>query len=108
MTSYKATLMLALSGAILASTVLPSEAITRLRADQNSCATVQAAIQQQGAVIVQYPSMRSPDVLLFDRYVANRSYCQLGQGAKFTSIPAADTQSCRVHECVASELEPED
>ena len=39
-------------------------------------------------------------VPLYDRYVANESFCQGGQDAIKESVPTADTQSCRISKCV--------
>jgi len=106
--TFSATIAIGIAGTILLSAVLPAEAVTRLRSDQNSCAAVQATIEREGAVIVQYPSTRVSGMLLYGRYVANRSYCQQGEGTTRSSVPAADTTSCRVWMCKRSELEPAD
>jgi len=92
-------LLLGLSIAVTAASIAPADAVTRLRSDQNACAQIQAAIQREGVVILQYPSQRSANLLLFDRYVAGRAQCRLGEELKRDTVPAADTASCRVMRC---------
>lgn len=106
--AFCGTITVAMAGIVFMWAVLPADAVTRLRADQNSCAAVQATIAREGAVIVQYPSKRVPDLLLYGRYVASRSFCQQGEGAARSTVPTADTPSCRVRLCKRIELEPAD
>lgn len=92
-------IVVGLSVAFTAGAVLPADAITRLRADQSACAQIQATVQREGVVVLQYPSQRSANLLLFDRYVASRAQCRLGEELKRDTVPAADTASCRVLRC---------
>jgi len=85
--------------AVIAASTVPADAISRVRSDLNSCAAVQAVVQREGAVILQHASKRVPNYLLYDRYVANRNFCTLGEVLERKSVPAADTASCRVYVC---------
>jgi hypothetical protein len=89
----------ALGAAMLAASIVPADAISRVRSDQNSCAAVQAVVKREGAVILQHASKRVPNYLLYDRYVANRNFCALGEVLERETVPAADTASCRVYVC---------
>ena len=100
MTCWQGFFQTGLASLVMAASVLPAEAVTRMRSDQNSCATVQATIERDGAVILRYPSARNPSVLLYDRYVSNRSQCDFDQELDRKSVPASDTASCRVQRCV--------
>ena len=99
MNRLQAIALIGLGAAVTAASVLPAEAITRLRSDQNSCSTIQNTLQRDGAAVLRYPSSRNPSIMLFDRYVARNTQCRLGQELKRKSVPAADTASCRVYVC---------
>ncbi len=85
-------------------TPLDAGAITRLRTDQTSCSAVQALVEREGAAILQYPSKRVANYLLYERYVADARQCRFGERLSPETVPAADTQSCRVFLC--KEVEP--
>ena len=84
----------------LLATALPAEAISRYNSMQMSCQEAQSRILNEGAVILRYRSARDPFLPLYDRYVANDSYCQPGQYAKLEVVPTADTNRCRVLRCM--------
>lgn len=64
-----------------------------------SCADIQSRIHDEGAVVLRYPS-NNPAAPRYGRYVDSRHYCTTDEVATPTSLPAADTQSCRVMVCV--------
>jgi hypothetical protein len=75
-----------------------AQAIERYMSTSMTCAAVKAAINQQGAVILQHRSKRT-GVLLYDRYVKNRLFCPGGQTTEFASVPTTDRPSCNVYRC---------
>lgn len=76
-----------------------ANAISRYNSPSMSCAQVQAAIRNQGAVILRYSSQRDPSLPLYDRYVLHDGYCEYGEYAKYASVPTRDTPSCPVYRC---------
>lgn len=80
--------------------LLPAEAhaINRYTSTSMACSKVKATISREGAAIMRYTSPRT-GVLRYDRYVANRSFCQPGETIEWTSIPTADQKNCRVNRC---------
>lgn len=81
--------------------LLPVEAgaIVRYMVQDMTCAEVQDAVSRDGVAILYRKSGQS-GVPLYDRYVANESFCEGGQNAIRASVPTADTQSCRISKCV--------
>ncbi len=77
-----------------------ASAISRYQTTSMSCARVQSAVNSDGQAILRYPARDSPSLVLFDRYVRDRTFCSSSQRADLQSVPAADTQSCRVRKCV--------
>ena len=75
-------------------------AISRYQTNSMSCARVQAALNSDGEAILRYPARDNPSLQLYDRYVRDRTFCSSSQRADLKSVPAADTQSCRVRKCV--------
>lgn len=86
--------------ALLAAT--EAQAISRFSSDRMSCASVQQRIVSNGAAIVSYTSRRGNP--LYDRFVRNAQFCQLGQVTEYAYITAVDTKSCPVLRC--EEYEP--
>jgi hypothetical protein len=80
---------LALSFLLAASVVSGAQAMTSRTIDssQHSTSQLQSIIQQQGSVIL------STGPGLFDRYVANRSHCRLGQETRSAFVPTADSNN---------------
>lgn len=97
-------LLLAAAVAFAAFAPQDAGAITRLRTDQNACAAVQGLVAREGAAILQYPSTRVPNYLLYDRYVSDARQCRFGERLSPETVPAADTPACRVFVC--KEIEP--
>lgn len=79
-----------------------ARAISRFSSDRMSCARVQQRIVSNGAAIVSYTSRRGNP--LYDRFVRNAQFCQLGEVTEYAYITAADTNSCPVLRC--EEYEP--
>lgn len=75
----------------------PALAISRYNPLTMSCASMRAAIHNQGAVIFRYQSPRG--LPLYDRYVRNSNYCDATDYAEWTYIPSKDTPRCRVLNC---------
>lgn len=85
---------LAACGAVLV-TALPSAAQSgRPNSTAMSCGQVQSMINQRGAVVL------STGRYTFDRYVANRSYCQHGEVTRRDYIPTKDNAKCYVLRCI--------
>ena len=75
----------------------PALAISRYNPLTMSCASVRAAIHNQGAVIFRYQSPRG--LPLYDRYVQSEQFCNIGEVRKRVYVPSADTKSCPVYIC---------
>jgi len=94
---------------VLALCLLPiafeAQAISRYDATSMTCAQVQSAIDQEGAVILRYPSPRDASIERYDRYVRDRHFCKHNERADTTMVPASDSKACPVREC--RQVEPE-
>ena len=74
-----------------------AQAISRYDPTTMSCASIQATIASEGAVVLKW---RPPDnILRFDRYVAGDQYCDADERATATTVPAADQAECPVYAC---------
>ena len=62
-----------------------------------SCPTVQAAVRDNGSVILRWRSKSGAS--LYGRYVSDRRFCRSGEIITFASVPAAG-KSCNVKKCV--------
>ncbi len=74
-------------------------AIVRYMVQDMTCAEVQDAVQRDGIAIL-YRKAGTAGVPIYDRYVANQSFCQPGQSTIKETVPTADTRSCRVSKCI--------
>jgi hypothetical protein len=77
----------------------PAGSISRYNAATMSCAEAQSRIQAEGAVVLRYRAT-DPSMPHYGRYVDSMHYCSADELLAPTSIPTADTKSCRVVECV--------
>ncbi len=79
----------------------PAEAcaLVRYMVQDMTCAEVQDALSRDGKAIL-YRKAGQSGVPLYDRYVADKSFCQPGQETIKEGIPTADTSSCRVSKCL--------
>ncbi len=59
-----------------------------------SCEATKTLVKNSGAVIL------STGTHTFDRYVANRFYCDPEQILKWAFVPTSDTHRCRLRLCV--------
>lgn len=85
----------------------PALAISRYNSTAMSCAAVQQAIAREGAVVLRYPSRSKAQLILYDRYVADSSFCDGHEFADRTTVPTADSPSCPVRAC-KERPDPED
>lgn len=84
---------------ILALVPFEASAIVRYMVQDMTCVDVQESVKRDGVAIL-YRKAGTAGVPLYDRYVANQSFCPTGQDTIKESVPTADTQSCRVSKCV--------
>ena len=85
--------------ALIALAPVEASAIVRYMVQDMTCAEVQESVSRDGVAIL-YRKAGSAGVPLYDRYVANQSFCQAGQDTIKESVPTADTQNCRVSKCL--------
>lgn len=76
-----------------------ANAVTRIRADLNSCATVQQTIINNGSAVVRYPSTKVANYFLYDRYESPYQRCPWGQKHVAHTVPAKDNPRCVVYNC---------
>jgi hypothetical protein len=88
-----------IGAAILALTPVEASAIVRYMVQDMTCADVQNSVSRDGVAILYRQAGRN-GVPIYDRYVANGSFCQAGQDTIKESVPTADTQTCRVSKCM--------
>ena len=88
-----------LLAAIVALMPVEASAIVRYMVQNMTCAEVQDSVSRDGVAIL-YRKAGQSGVPLYDRYVANQSFCQAGQDTVKESVPTADTRSCRVSKCM--------
>ena len=88
-------------GAILIACT-PAHAVKRANSATLSCDQAKALIEREGAVMVHYPSKNVAGLTLFDRFVANRSYCSVQMTTKSKTVPTA-TGPCKLLVCVQRE-----
>lgn len=77
----------------------PALAIQRYNVQSMTCASVQAAVNRDGAAILRYRSARNPSLPLYDRYVRSSGYCDSQQYAKPSFVPTRDNNRCPVRKC---------
>lgn len=77
----------------------PAHAITRIRADQNSCATLQRTLDREGAAVIRWPSTKIANYFLYDRYVGLSYICPVDEVLTPATVPAADNPRCLVYRC---------
>jgi hypothetical protein len=91
--------------------ILPTSTLAnpvRVNALQHSCESLQRIVEENGAAIIRYPSRNKPGLTLYDRYISRANSCDNRQMAQTMSIPAADTQSCRMLHCVPADCDAGD
>jgi hypothetical protein len=75
-----------------------AHAISRYMATSMTCSKVKATIGREGAAIMQHRSPRT-GLILYDRYVKNRSFCPGNQTTDRAYIPTSDLPACPVYRC---------
>ncbi|RWA60619.1 hypothetical protein [Mesorhizobium sp.] len=88
-----------LLAALMTLVAAEAQAISRYDPTRMSCDRVQGTIARQGAVILRYQSTRVPGLPLYDRYVRDERFCDLGEVRKRAYVPSADAKSCPVFVC---------
>lgn len=83
-----------------------AQAISRYNTTSMSCAQIKSALRNEGAAILRYRSKRNPSLPLYGRYVSDQRFCNFDEFADTAFVPAADTPSCLVRECV--QVDPDD
>lgn len=92
---YKLGLILA----VLALSATAAHAISRYDTKRLSCSRIQAILKSEGTAILRYPSPRNSSITLYDTYVARGGYCPTGGYSSSATVPASDTNACRVYRC---------
>jgi hypothetical protein len=82
-----------------------AQAISRYDPTRMSCGEVQARVASEGAVILRYRSPRNPSLPLYDRYVRDERFCDMGELRARAFVPSADLNSCPVYNCKRPEFE---
>lgn len=76
-----------------------AQAISRYDPTRMNCRQVQRTVAANGAVLLRYRSPRNPSLTLYDRYVASRRFCAMGEYRARASVPSADRNACPVYKC---------
>ena len=76
-----------------------ANALTRIRSDVNTCATVQQTIDRAGSAAVRYPSKRIANYFLGDRYESRHLQCPTGEQHVAHTVPTKDNPKCVVYNC---------
>lgn len=76
-----------------------ADAISRYNPTTMTCSQVQATVKAEGAVILRWSSPRNPNLPIFGRYVAGRTYCAVGEIIESEYVPASNRKNCRVWLC---------
>jgi hypothetical protein len=91
--------IIALGMTVASVAATPVLAINRYNAMSYSCQQAQALIQREGAVILRYPADRVKNMTLYDRFVFDRDFCDVGDYAYRSYVPTKGTPSCPVYTC---------
>ncbi|ASW06148.1 hypothetical protein PH562_15915 [Rhizobium sp. CNPSo 4062] len=98
-----------LLGLLVTSAATPALAISRYNSMSMTCAEARAVINRERAVIMRYPARRTPNMTLYDRYVADSGACDMGFYAYQDYLPTKDRASCPVYICrPATDLDDDD
>ena len=82
-----------------------AHAISRYDPTRMSCGEVQARVARDGAALLRYRSPRNPSITLYDRYVRDDRFCDMGEVRSRAFVPSADRNSCQVYKCERPEYE---
>ena len=83
--------------ATLASGIGAAHAISRIETTRTDCSAIRSALVREGAAILRYTSRRG--LPIYDRYVSSSLMCEGPSIGVWASVPARDTNSCRVIRC---------
>ena len=86
------------AAAMLALAASDAHAVVRYLVQNMSCAEIQQSLQRDKVAIL-YRQTKS-GVSLYDRFVDNSSFCNVGETTAVERVAAADTEACRVQKCV--------
>ncbi|MCV0397614.1 MAG: hypothetical protein K5872_17390 [Rhizobiaceae bacterium] len=86
---------------LLALTTLsaPAHATSRYVSTSMTCGEAQDRVLREGEVVLRWTSARNPGLPLYNRYVADRSFCQPTEALYYEYIPTSDTDQCPVVTC---------
>ncbi|MFZ2101614.1 MAG: hypothetical protein WAU86_13715 [Oricola sp.] len=88
------------AGLILFAVTVPAGAMERFRSDTMPCAAVQQTLIDTGRAIIQYPSTRVDNYMLYDQYVSSSAYCTPDEQAVPATVASADDLTCGVYRCL--------
>tara|TARA_R110002050_G_scaffold150519_4_gene277295 strand:+ start:7807 stop:8172 length:366 start_codon:yes stop_codon:yes gene_type:complete len=78
----------------------PANAISRIETIKTDCNAIRAALVREGAVILRHTSRQG--LPIYDRYVGSSLMCPGNSIGVWASVPARDTNACRVIACDAN------
>lgn len=78
---------------------VPAHAASRYVSTSMTCGEAQDRIMREGEVILRWTSARTPGLPRYNRYVADRSFCQFTEGLYYEYVPTSDTPQCPVVTC---------
>ena len=90
----------AILGAVLAATSAPAHAISRIETTKTQCSAIRGALVREGEAILRHTSEKG--LPIYDRYVSSSLMCPGNSVGVWASVPARDTNSCRVIACDAN------
>lgn len=90
----------------LAAIAGPANAISRIETTATDCSDIRASLIREGAAILRYTSKRG--LPIYDRYVSSSLMCSSPSVGVWASVPARDTNSCRVIACDANASDEDD
>ncbi|WP_322990503.1 hypothetical protein [Hoeflea sp.] len=91
---------------LVAMAATPANAISRIETTRTDCADIRAALIDEGEAILRYTSKKG--LPIYDRYVSNSRMCQNYEVGVWVSLPARDTNACRVIACQADTNDSDD
>ena len=74
-----------------------AHAISRYNSTSMSCGEIKATVRAEGAVILRWRSKSG--IQRFGRFVPHSGFCNWGERAEISYVPASDRRSCSVREC---------
>ena len=90
----------ALLGLLMGVTSSPANAISRIETTKTQCSAIRGVLVREGAAILRHTSKRG--LPIYDRYVSSSLLCPGNSVGVWASVPARDTNACRVIACDAN------